>query len=158
MANMIICGTGHRPDKLGGYGAEVSHKLVALARKWLAVNKPDRVITGMALGWDQALGWAAYDEGIPFTAALPFRGQEGKWPKLSQQWYNDLLSQADKVIEVSPPGYAAWKMQVRNKWMVDNSDIVLALWDGSDGGTGNCVTYAAQANKPVINLWEIYNV
>jgi hypothetical protein len=29
---MIIAGTGHRPDKLGGYGDEVFNKLVSLAK------------------------------------------------------------------------------------------------------------------------------
>ena len=30
---MIICGTGHRPDKLGGYGYEVHKNLVAEDRQ-----------------------------------------------------------------------------------------------------------------------------
>lgn len=154
---MIIAGTGHRPDKLGGYGEEATGRLVTLARGWLRENNPERVITGMALGWDQALGWAAHDEGIPFLAAIPFTGQEKAWPALSQQWHNDLLNLAQEVVIVSDGGYAAWKMQIRNKWMVDNSDAVLALWNGSDGGTANCVRYAQQAGKRIINLWERYD-
>ena len=59
-----------------------------------------------------------------------------------------------EVVFVSEPGYAAWKMQVRNKWMVDNSDLVLALWNGTDGGTANCVRYAEKVGKPITNLWE----
>ena len=47
---------------------------------------------------------------------------------------------------VSPGEYAAFKMQVRNEWMVDQlnpaTDLLLAAWDGSPGGTGNCVKYA----------------
>lgn len=153
---MIVAGTGHRPNKLGGYGVEATGKLVALAREWLRVNRPDRVISGMALGWDQALAWAAVDEKIPFTAAVPFHGQESAWPSLSQQWYQDLLALADEVVYVTDGGYAAWKMQVRNKWMVDNCDLVLALWDGSEGGTGNCIKYANSVDKPIKNLWETY--
>jgi uncharacterized phage-like protein YoqJ len=47
-------------------------------------------------------------------------------------------------------------MQIRNEWMVDNAHIVLALWDGSSGGTGNCIKYANRksVNKPIINLWS----
>lgn len=51
---MIICATGHRPNKLGGYGRDVYARLVKLAYDYLAVQKPDAVISGMALGWDQA--------------------------------------------------------------------------------------------------------
>lgn len=153
---MIVSGTGHRPDKLGGYGVDVTNRLVAVARAYLQEAKPERVITGMALGWDQALGWAAHDEGIPFTAAIPFVNQESRWPALSQTWYKDLLKLADKVVVVSEGGYAAWKMQTRNQWMVDNSDVVLALWNGTDGGTANCVRYAEKKGKPIVNLWEKY--
>lgn len=154
---MIISGTGHRPDKLGGYSERVTGDLVRTAYEWLINNRPERVITGMALGWDQALGWAAVDAMIPFTAAIPFEGQESRWPKTSQEWFRDLLELADNVIYVSDPGYAPWKMQVRNEWMVDNSDAVLALWNGTDGGTANCVRYAQKKDKKIYNLWESYD-
>lgn len=45
-------------------------------------------------------------------------------------------------------------MQLRNKWMVDKSDIVIAVWDGSEGGTNNCVQYATENKKRIINLWK----
>ena len=38
--------------------------------------------------------------------------------------------------------------------MVDNCTHVLAMWDGSEGGTANCVKYAQAVNKPIINLWS----
>jgi uncharacterized phage-like protein YoqJ len=45
-------------------------------------------------------------------------------------------------------------MQTRNKWMVDHSDMVLSLWDGSAGGTANCIEYARHVDKPVVNIWD----
>lgn len=154
---MIICGTGHRPNKLGGYSEDATSVLVTVARNYLSgKNRPDKVITGMAQGWDQALGWAAYDLGTPFIAAVPFAGQEKAWPSVSQGYYNDLLALAENVVYVCEDGYAPWKMQKRNEWMVDNSDGVLALWDGSDGGTHNCIKYAMKVGKPINNLWEQY--
>lgn len=153
---MIICGTGHRPDKLGGYGDDASLRLRLLARDWIMAYKPTKVISGMALGWDQALAWGAYDNNVPFVAAIPFAGQESRWPESSRRYFADLLGLASETVIVCEGGYAPWKMQERNKWMVDNSDQVLALWNGSDGGTANCVRYAQNAGKPVINLWEAY--
>jgi hypothetical protein len=31
---------------------------------------------------------------------------------------------------------------------------VLAYWDGSSGGTANCIKYAEKKKKPIINLFE----
>lgn len=151
---MIICGTGHRPDKLGGYEDKTTERLMLLARDWLIVYKPEHVISGGALGWDQALAWAAWATNTPFTLALPFAGFESKWPKRSQDQLENLVSYADKVVYVSEGGYAPWKMQTRNEWMVDRADLVLALWNGTPGGTENCVRYAEKVGKPITNLWS----
>ena len=154
---MIVAGTGHRPDKLGGYSDDAFNKLERIAYNWLHTNRPERVISGGALGWDQALAQAALYDGIPLTLALPFPKFWIKWPKKSQDYLELLVSQADKVVYVCEEGYAAWKMQARNKWMVDNCQSVLALWNGTDGGTANCVRYAEQTGRPIINLWKEFN-
>jgi uncharacterized phage-like protein YoqJ len=152
----IVAGTGHRPHKLGGYSSDVQKRLQNLAERWLSDNGPHKVISGVALGWDTALAKAAIALGIPLIAAVPFEGQESKWPKASQIVYRDLLEQADDIVFVSEAGYAPWKMQARNKWMTDNCTTLLALWDGTSGGTGNCIQYATKTGKPVINLWDEY--
>lgn len=52
---MIVLGvTGHRPPDLGGYSEEAFKLLTSLARKHIERIGPSEVITGMALGWDQA--------------------------------------------------------------------------------------------------------
>ena len=38
----------------------------------------------------------------------------------------------------------------RNKQIVDNSDLVVAFWDGESSGTRHAVRYAKSMNKPVI--------
>lgn len=153
---MIIAGTGHRPNKLGGYSKEAFTKLVDLATDSLLELGPEKVISGMALGWDQALATAVLNLNIPLIAAVPFFGQESKWPLNSKKQYRDLISKADDVIFVCDKGYAPWKMQIRNEWMVDNCDLVLALWDGSEGGTGNCISYASSQGREILNLWSEY--
>lgn len=154
---MIIAGTGHRPNKLGGYDNITLRRLMGLVNSWLVNYQPKLVISGMALGWDQAIASAAYSLGIPFHAYVPFEGQESMWPRNSQEDYKWLLSKASNVVYTAEPGYAAWKMQHRNERMVDACDRVLALWDGSKGGTGNCIAYAEKVGKPIINLWEEYH-
>jgi uncharacterized phage-like protein YoqJ len=154
---VIICGTGHRPDKLGGYTTQASVRLFLLARNWLLLNRPERVISGGALGWDQALASAARSLGIPYVLALPFPGFEDRWPKESKDFLYGLMVQASAVKYICDPGYAGWKMQKRNEWMVDHSDKVLALWNGvPGGGTSNCISYANKVGKPITNLWDTY--
>ena len=71
---MIVAATGHRPDKLGGYGEEVFEKLVQLAMGFLEAHhsKITYGISGMALGWDMAYAEALCIKEIPWTAAVPF--------------------------------------------------------------------------------------
>lgn len=154
---LVVAGTGHRPDKLGGYGQESTQKLAKFAKTVLREIKPKVVISGMALGWDQALAWAAINLDIPLIAAIPFSSQPTAWPEPSQMTYAKLLARADKTCIVSEGLYANWKFQKRNEWMVDNCNLVLALWNGSKGGTGNCIKYAESKDVKILNLWEKWN-
>lgn len=153
---MRIAATGHRPNKLGGYhNTEADNRLRLTAHRYLSKTQPAVVITGMALGWDQRVAEAALLAGIPFVAAVPFAGQESKWPPRAQRVYRELLSQAHGVVIVSPGGYDPAKMHKRNEWMVDHSDRIVALWDGGEtGGTAACVRYAQSKQKPIDNLWN----
>lgn len=150
---MIIAGTGHRLKKLG-FSDNVFNNLVDLVTNTLKTQNPDKVISGMALGFDQALAVASLNLNIPFISALPFIGQKDVWPNHAQNFYENLLKKADEIVVVSEGGFASWKMQTRNIWMVDNCDLVLALWDGSSGGTKNCLDYVKKCKKPYMNLWQ----
>lgn len=154
---MILSATGHRPNKLGGYNSYAADKLYEVAFEYLKTQtEVDSIISGMALGWDTAWALAGLNLGIPLIAAVPFVGQERRWPSGNRMQYNGILFKAVQVVIVCEGGYTAEKMQERNEWMVDNSDILVALWDGSAGGTGNCVRYARKFNKPIVNLWDQY--
>lgn len=153
---MIIAGTGHRPDKLPN--KETGYKLpnptyIKICKeieKHLLELKPEKVISGMALGYDSYLAFVTLKLGIPLIAAVPFQGQELAWPQASQNAYNALLKRATEVVIVSEGGYSAHKMQIRNEWMVNHCDVLLACYDGSPGGTGNCIKYAKNLNKNII--------
>lgn len=150
----IIAFTGHRPNKLGGYGSHIHNRLVDLAKASIVQHKATLVISGMALGWDTAVAEAAILLGIPFYAAIPFEGQENRWPKLNQDKYHSLLLKASSVKIIGLQKYFHKAMQDRNKYMVDHCDLLLALWDGSKGGTYNCISYARSKKKKYINLWN----
>lgn len=154
---MIISATGHRPNKLGGYSPQAFNRLVQIARTYLLEKAPAGVISGLALGWDQAWALAALELAIPVHAAIPFEGQQSQWPGSSQALWAGIVAQCTSVTFVCEPGYAPWKMQKRNEWMVERCHRVAALWDGSSGGTGNCIKFADQYPRPIDNLWERFS-
>lgn len=154
MLGEIVAAAGHRPEKLGGYSEAAREALVEVARAELIVLKPRAVISGFALGWDQAVAAAAIRLCQPLWAYLPFKGQESKWPRSSQILYHELLLWCQKVEVCSDGGYEHWKMQYRNERMVEDGQRMLALWDGSKGGTSNCLSYARHVGRPIINCWE----
>ena len=151
--SLIICGTGHRPGRAFPHDDATFVRLIDLATGWLKEHKPDVVISGMALGWDMALAKAALDLGIPVHAYLPCRGQADRWPKRSVERYVWLLERCAVKKLISKGEYADGVMQLRNEAMVDDVDLVLALWDGSPGGTKRCIDYANENGVKVENLW-----
>jgi uncharacterized phage-like protein YoqJ len=149
---VILGVTGHRPDKLGGYSVAAHTARVQVAKDALLELKPTNVLTGMALGWDQAVAEACVALHLPFTAVVPFRGQESVWPMFTQKRYHDLMRAAVDVHVVSTGSYAPWKLMVRNGWIVDRSDAMLACYDGSGkGGTAQCLSLAFRKGIPVHN-------
>lgn len=158
MTEDVVAFTGHRPDKLGGYDNKTRLALGGLATEYLAQNRPGKAIVGMALGWDQAAAAACLALDIPFIAAVPFEGQARRWPEEAQARYRWLLDMAGHVEIVTPePCYSSHlvnrAMQRRNEWMVDRATRICALWDGSWGGTHNCIAYARKRGVPIKNLW-----
>lgn len=165
---MKIAFSGHRPDKLGNdYNMEgplVQKIKVEIIKEMVharsgAAHSDDvyiEFIVGMALGIDQLAATIAIEHSIPFIAAIPFKGQELMWPKKSQELYHQILSKAAAVVYVSYPPFSSEKMNKRNKWMVDQltglHDILIAVWDGTSGGTANCVKYAKSRRKNIIQI------
>lgn len=150
----IVSVTGHRPDKLGGYNAKTHKRLFNIAMLWLTKNRPDKILCGMAQGWDQAVCEAALVLNIPVSAFIPFRGQEKKWTPKAQSFYNALLGDCNEVIIYSST-YDIAAYQGRNKLMVDRSDLLLAFWNGDEeGGTWNTVKYAQKVKREIINLYK----
>lgn len=156
------CATGHRPNKLGGYYPDnPTAKLVksALAEMVLtAINNGFlSFISGGAQGVDQwfaniVLDYKKEIKEIKLIMAIPFSEQDKIWPEKAKQHWRWLCNQADYVHIVCDEGYANWKMQRRNEWMVDHSSLVFAIWDGSAGGTHNCIKYARKQKKPILHF------
>jgi uncharacterized phage-like protein YoqJ len=159
-----IAFTGHRPNKLGGYD-DNSPKRLALRQQieetlQRAVVKYGTthqiiVISGGALGVDQDAARVAYKINIPFIVAQPCKNHESKWVQSAQIKYRKMLELAAQVVLVSDGTYTelgAKCMQDRNIWMVNHCDALVAVWDGTSGGTANCVRYAQKVGKPIVHI------
>lgn len=145
--------TGHRPNKLGheyNFIGPVTEHIKAQLFKWLDDNKPDKIISGMALGVDQIWAVCGIRRNIPVIAAIPCAKQEAMWRSESVRVYNAILDN-DLVTSycVSKEPYTPACMQDRNIWMVDNCDILVAVWNGTPGGTANCIEYAKEVGKEI---------
>jgi uncharacterized phage-like protein YoqJ len=146
-----IAVTGHRPDKLGGYPNCDWHKAIRrhmrdFLHQEAAANGDIEIISGGALGIDQMWIEVGLFLEIPVIAALPFDGFDSRWPVESQKKLRSFLDRCTSVVYVEEtPSREAF--QRRNEWMVDNCDKLVAYWNGTSGGTANCLKYAQKITK-----------
>ena len=141
------CFTGHRPEKLKRPADDIK---VDLENEILRAIREGYTtfITGMASGTDL---WAGnivcrlkdrFSE-LKLIAAIPFPEFEESWDQAWQNKYRRLLEAAD-CVRVIAPEYSPQAFQARNKWMVDRSSRVIAVYNGQPGGTRNTIQYARQ--------------
>lgn len=173
---VIFAVTGHRPDKLrsareapDGYDrnnpvrrhlrARFRSLLVALAADAWCYGEGCEVITGGALGFDQDCAGVALRVGVPYAVYVPFPGQESRWPAEAQEVYQQVLQRAARVVlcHTEPPrddGHAGRLLLERNLRMLADARLVVAAWDGSNGGTSHCVRAARARDMLVVNLMQ----
>lgn len=139
--------TGHRPERLRFPESKVMPWLESEIRKAVSEGYTT-FISGMQRGVDL---WAAEiilklrDEGanIKLVAAAAFRGMESQWDHSWRKRYKKVLQEADETVYVSgTPGRAAFFK--RNRYMVDRSSLVIAVYSGGGGGTKETIRYAEE--------------
>lgn len=148
-----VCFTGHRPEKLTRSEKDIKKDLNMQIGQ--AISDGFNVfITGMARGVDI---WAAQivleyrkkDRNIKLICACPYEGFETGWSHRWQKQYTDILTKADLVKYVCGE-YSPSCFQIRNEWMVNHSARVIAVYDGTPGGTRNTITYSHKIGVPTV--------
>ncbi len=145
---MIAAITGHRPRQ-GLLENAVKNSL----RNAFTACAVERIIEGQCHGVDLWSVSVARSLEIPYTAVRPWAGHRA--PKGYENDYAFSLSFAKEVViiddSIKYPG--PWIYHRRNEWMVDNSDIVVAVWDGEPlGGAAATVKYAMENEKKVYRI------
>lgn len=157
------CLTGHRPssfpwnyhdtgcDEHQEYLFTLQKKVITLIEKYGCTH----FISGLAIGADTDFASICLDlrdskyPNITVEGAVPCPNQDAKWTPTDKRKYQELLKRLDKVTQVSDH-YSAACFQKRNEYMIDHSDIVIAVWNGEQkGGTFNSIRYAKKTNKQI---------
>ena len=156
------CFTGHRPEKLPWGSDEGDPRCVALKERLRDMLKEAyqagyrHFISGMARGTDLYFCEAALalrDErpGITVEAAIPCEEQAARWPEEERQRYFNLIGRCDLETMVQHHYDRGWMLR-RNRYMVDRSSRLIAVYDGMLGGTMYTLTYAMKQGLEVLIL------
>lgn len=133
---------------------EQKGRLEELIKNLIEKESVTQSIFAVALGVETyaaniVLNLKAQYPGITLECAIPRETQAVKWNERDRDIYYDLLAKCDKETLLQQ-NYTSDCMQKRNEYMVDNSDYVIAVWNGKPSGTGNTVKYAKKKNKVVL--------
>ncbi len=154
--------TGHRPEKLPWNEKEFDARCLNLkerlhdALEQAYHNGYRHFICGMARGCDTyfceaALALQARYQDVTVEAAIPCPEQPNGWPENDKERYRDLLSRCnyETVIQAK---YGPGCMHRRNHYMVDHAALLIAVHDGSFGGTRSTIEYAFRQQLDVVIL------
>jgi hypothetical protein len=169
MATVRVGVTGHRrindPD---GVGAAVREALGRVRERFagagdLGAGGAERAearleaVSPLAEGADRIVARAVLAQpGAALTVPLPFPAGDYAADfaaPASKAEFEELLARAARV-EVLPPAATRDEGYERaGRWVVEHSDVLLALWDGAPsqggGGTADIVAYARERELPV---------
>ncbi|MEG0615237.1 MAG: SLOG family protein [Oscillospiraceae bacterium] len=152
MNKTTVCFTGHRPEKLpfkGGEELATTNVLKSVLYKAIYDSIEEgysTFITGMARGidvWaaDMVIEFKLKNPKIRLVCVKPYatfgnerRGYE-KWE------FAHILEKADEVISLSDV-YTKDCLRIRNQYMVDHSEKVIAVVANYVSGTGQTIRYA----------------
>lgn len=153
--------TGHRPKSFPWKYDETARECVLLKELLaaqitaLAERGVTEFLSGMALGVDLwsaqiVLGLQEKYPAIRLQCILPCEGQEIKWADSAREQYRTILRQASDVVYVSQK-YTPNCMLERNRYLVNHSSILLAVYNGAQrSGTGATVNYARKLGREII--------
>ena len=145
--------TGHRDLQ-----SDFSKKKLKEAVKEVIDMGADTFLCGGAKGADIICGELILAEKqttnpqLTLICAIPFREHAERWSFDWKLRYHELLKGADKIVQVCDT-YQRGCFHIRNRYLVDNCDLLIAIYNGEDkGGTAYTVNYAKQQGKEIVIL------
>lgn len=159
---MSVCFSGYRPEKLPWGGDESDPRCAVLKKRLYDAAESAcaegyrHFICGMAQGADMYFGEAVLalrekHPDVTLEAAIPCEEQAARWKERDRNRYFGLVERCDLETMVQHR-YTSGCMQRRNRYMVDRSSLVLAVYDGMLGGTMYTLTYAMRQGVRVVTM------
>lgn len=152
MAQKTVCFSGHRPEKLPYGGDENSlstNNLKSLLYKEIYDSIQDGYtdfVTGLARGVDN---WAAQmvlefknkNAGLRLICVQPYKGYGENWKGFDRWNLAHILERADEVVVVCDE-FRKDCMRLRNEYMVNRAEKLIAVVSNYRSGTGQTIRYA----------------
>lgn len=154
--------TGYRTQKLS-FGSDLTHPdainlKIALSKEYekLIINGFKYFYTGGALGSDLMaaevileLKKRHIDLELQHILCLPCQNHCDRWSEENIRRLEKIKNEST-VFYVSDRNYFTGCMQIRNRFMIDSSAIVIAVYDGQNGGTKSTIEYARKKQRKLI--------
>lgn len=143
MQNKVCCCFGHRD-----VSEDISDSLEAIIKELIIKEGVNVFLTGDRGNFDLCF-------------ALTVFRMKGKYPKIklhlvepyftqklnTNSFYYEMMYDSITIPEVSANAPYRAAIPIRNRWMVDNSDFVIAYIRHDHGGAYNAVKYAEEKHK-----------
>lgn len=160
------CFTGHRPEKLPWGRNEGDPRCVQLkdairdAVEAAYEEGYRHFICGMARGCDfyfaeTVLALREERGDVTLEAAIPCPTQSRAWSQEDRRRWQALVDRCDFETVVQEQ-YTPDCMLRRNRYMVDHSGLVIAVYDGGEGGTRHTLEYAIRKKVPFLDIRPEY--
>ena len=160
--SQTCCFTGHRASGLPWGTNEEDGRCAALKRSIAGVVEElydagiRRYICGMALGCDMYFAEIVGElrsrrPDVCLEAAIPCIGQEERWSEANRERYRRLVEGADARTVISHR-YTFDCMEKRNRYMVESSSVVVAVYSGGRGGTFNTLRMSYKLGRQIIEI------
>lgn len=156
------CFSGHRAAKLPWGSNENDPRCLSLKReldnalKVLYSTGTRHFICGMALGSDMYFAEAvialrAAHPDVTLEAAIPCPDQAERWESGQRERYERLVDACD-VRTIISQRYTPDCMDRRNRYMIENSSVLVTVFGGGTGGTFNTIRHALREGLRIVEL------
>ena len=155
------CFTGHRSHKLPWKFNEkdercIDMKIALRTEIEKAIKRGyTTFLCGMAIGFDMicaetVLELKAHYNYIKIIGAIPCRNQDKFWRYGDKKRYKQLLRKLDGIRCIYDKYNGTECIIERNKYMVNNSSLLIALFNGCPGGTKSTIEYAIKQKLDIV--------
>lgn len=122
-----------------------------------SIERPLIGLSCLAAGTDQLFAKLIIDHDGSLHAVIPFHGYEDKFEKIADaNRYHDFIKQCGHLTNLDFKNSDEESYLEAGKWLVDHSDLIVAVWDGQPaggmGGTADIVKYGRLHHKTIFHI------